>query len=263
MQIIDFQPNFQTWEQDPLCGAVPLTTDSAAKLLASVISRSKNERVVFDLDSTLLNNRPRNAKIMQQYGELHDVPELAVANSSHFVNWDTRHSMALTGLSPELVEKHVSPYQDYWLNRFFTSEYCHYDTDISGAMEFVIKVKESGGNICYLTGRDETMRHGTRTSLENLGFPGPDSDGVNLVMKPTRDYSDDLFKKEAMEEFRHDGGILAAFDNEPTHINSYRRAFPEAICVHLYTDHSMRDVQLLDGIYSVSNFPCDSSANEK
>ena len=44
--------------------------------------------------------------------------------------------------------------------------------------------------------------------------------------------------------------MIAAFDNEPTHANDYRRKFPEAIVIHLATDHSGRPVELLDGIVS-------------
>ena len=48
--------------------------------------------------------------------------------------------------------------------------------------------------------------------------------------------------------------MVAAFDNEPAHINGYREAFPDAFCVHLATDHSMRDIPLADGILSISDF---------
>ena len=50
------------------------------------------------------------------------------------------------------------------------------------------------------------------------------------------------------------GPVRAAFDNEPTHINGYHLAFPEAQAVHLLTDESGRDVEVLPQIPSVTDF---------
>jgi hypothetical protein len=50
------------------------------------------------------------------------------------------------------------------------------------------------------------------------------------------------------------GRVLAAFDNEPTHINTYRAHFPEAQCVHLLTDESARGIAVLPEIPSVLTF---------
>jgi hypothetical protein len=47
---------------------------------------------------------------------------------------------------------------------------------------------------------------------------------------------------------------VAAFDNEPTHANNYRAAFPHALVVHLATDDSGRPVTLADGIVSIRDF---------
>jgi hypothetical protein len=50
------------------------------------------------------------------------------------------------------------------------------------------------------------------------------------------------------------GVVIAAFDNEPAHINGYRESFPEAESVHLATDHSLRDIPVLPGIPSIRDF---------
>lgn len=245
---------YNTELSDPHCGAVPLTANSAAGLLDNILRQVAGNCVVFDLDSTLLNNRPRNAKIMQEFGDMHNHSGFIAAHASHFINWDTRNSMALAGISAGDIDKHIDSYEHFWLERFFTSEYCQYDIDVAGAVDFVNAVHKGGGTVCYLTGRDETMRSGTHESLEKLGFPVAYDNAVSLVMKPTRGYSDDLFKREAMGRLRQQDGIFAAFDNEPTHINTYRQEFSQALCIHLFTDHSMRKVPLLDGIYSIQNF---------
>ena len=50
------------------------------------------------------------------------------------------------------------------------------------------------------------------------------------------------------------GELAAAFDNEPTHINGYKRAFPSASVVHLDTDHSGRKVDVLDAVPYIVDF---------
>jgi len=48
--------------------------------------------------------------------------------------------------------------------------------------------------------------------------------------------------------------VACAFDNEPTHVNAYKRSFPEAAVVHLDTDHSRRPVEVLPEIPSIHDF---------
>jgi hypothetical protein len=50
------------------------------------------------------------------------------------------------------------------------------------------------------------------------------------------------------------GRVAVAFDNEPTHVNAYARAWPGAIVIHLDTDHSPRPVEVLPGIPSIADF---------
>jgi len=239
---------------DPLIGAIALTATSTRHLLNELLQNADQQTMVFDLDSTLLDNRPRNAIIMSEFGELKKEPLLGNAAAEHFLDWSPQNAMAAIGLPGDTIDRLIEAYRPFWSERFFTSEYCRYDISVSGAAEFVAAVKERGGTICYLTGRHEGMRAGTQGSLQNLGFPTPGSKGVELLMKPEKTLSDDLFKVEALKKLGTFGPVCAAFDNEPTHINSYRTAFPDATCVHLLTDHSMREVKLLTGVTSILNF---------
>ena len=162
--------------------------------------------------------------------------------------------MVLMGMSVADADLLLDDYLDFWTVRFFSSQYCQYDKDIAGAIKFVNAIHSAGGEVIYLTGRDETMRQGTRSSLESLGFPCPDIEGVQLIMKPEATDSDDDYKHSELKKLLTSGEIAAAFDNEPSHINSYRSIFTNAVCVHLDTDHSMRKVRLLDGIVSIRDF---------
>lgn len=266
----DFSPE----QADTTIGAIPLTAASGALLLNRILDNCSGARVVFDLDSTLLNNRPRNAAIMREFGVSENNPMLTNATADHFPDWSSRNSFHLLGMNESNIESLLPRYEEFWSQRFFTSEYCQYDIAVPGAVEFVSAVAENGGQVSYLTGRHEAMRAGSVKSLADLGFPKPVThasmsvatmsravengnsvdDVVELIMKPEFSELDDGYKERALENLRSGKRLIAAFDNEPAHINSYRQAFPEALCVHLLTDHSMRQIKLLDGIFSILDF---------
>jgi len=99
------------------------------------------------------------------------------------------------------------------------------------------------------------MREGSAASLERGGFPVPGkTDEVQLIMKPTLEETDDDYKVRAYEQLRSLGTVVAAFDNEPAHINGYAVAFPGALNVHLATDHSMREIRVAEGLPSIADF---------
>jgi hypothetical protein len=209
--------------------------------------------VVFDLDSTLLDNRPRQARILREYGERTGVGPLLRAEPSHWTSWDIRDAMRAAGVPEDLIATHGEPAKEYWRSVFFTSEYCAIDDALAGAVDYVARLGGTGVQIAYCTGRHEDMREGTIASFQRHGLPLP-GPRVHLLMKPTFDIPDDAWKEQAYARLRELGRVVAVFDNEPTHINGYRKGFPEALCVHLATDHSGRPVALLDGIISVERF---------
>lgn len=210
--------------------------------------------VVFDLDSTLLDNRPRQARILREYGQAHGLAVLAACRPEHWVSWSIRTAMRNAGLDAADVDLHTDPARAFWRERFFTSEYCVDDVPIRGAIAYVRAVREAGALVLYVTGRHEGMRHGTVACFERHGFLPPDGAGVRLLMKPRLEESDDTFKLQAQAPIRALGAMIAAFDNEPAHANGYREGFPEAIVVRLDTDHSGRPIPLLPGIEVVPHF---------
>lgn len=235
------------------------TLDAAAgaALLAGVLDRARaagpDGVVAFDLDSTLLDNRPRQARILREYGGLHGLDALASHHAEHWQGWDARVAMAASGLSADLIEAHFRPFRAFWMDRFFTSEYCVEDRPIPGAAEYVARVLAAGARVFYVTGRHEEMRRGTLVCFERTGFARPDGRTVELLMKPTLAEHDDVYKSRTYAALR-DHLVVAAFDNEPAHINGYREAFPDAVAVHLATDHSMRDIPLAAGVQSIRDF---------
>ena len=234
------------------------TGDAAASLLGEVLthlrSAGDNAMCVFDLDSTLLNNRPRQALIMRDFGAANGVAELANATAEHWTGWAYKPAMLNAGLSSERADEVGPAFKAYWEETFFTSELCTHDTPIAGAPEFSNAALATGARVLYVTGRHEGMRAGTVESFQTGGFPLPDGDRVQLFMKPELAESDDAYKARTHAELQGMGSLRAAFDNEPTHINDYQTSFDGALLVHMATDHSMRPVRVHESIPSIRDF---------
>jgi hypothetical protein len=220
-------------------------------------ARAHGPRAVlaFDLDTTLIDNRPRQVRILREFGAAERQPALAACDVHHWDNgWDMRGAMLRCGLPPDEVERLFPRARAFWAERFFTSDYCLHDEALEGASAFTRAVVDTGATLAYVTGRHEGMREGTVAAMARAGMALPVGGRVLMLMKPTLREDDDAFKREAHARLGALGELVAAFDNEPQHANDYRLRFPDALVVHLATDHSGRPVELLDGIVSVPHF---------
>ena len=112
---------------------------------------------------------------------------------------------------------------------------------------------KTGAQLIFITGRPEEMEEGTIACLKKHGMPTPGG-RVHLLMKPSAQKDEDLFKRQAHNRIPSLGELIAVFDNEPTHINDYARQFPDALAFWLDTGHSGRDVELLPSIIPLSSF---------
>lgn len=212
------------------------------------------EIAAFDLDSTLLANKLRQVRIVREFGTQQGDARLASCPPGAVISWDLRDTARLCGLSAGEVEAVVPALREFWRQRFFTSAYCAEDTPIAGAAQFLSEVQNRGGEILYVTGRHEEMGAGTVESFRRAGFPLPDGGRVQLWLKPRLADDDDAWKETCHRRLAGLRGLACAFDNEPTHVNAYKRAFPAAQVVHLDTDHSRRPVLVRDDIPSIHDF---------
>jgi hypothetical protein len=212
--------------------------------------------VVFDLDSTVFDNRPRQARIVREYGVANDLAALRGCQPMHFTSgWSLEAAALACGLSAGDYRLHAAALKAYWAERFFTSEYCQDDIEVLGAPRFLQALVKTGVKVLYVTGRHEEMRAGTVRCLQKCAMPLPSADGaVLLLMKPTLREDDDAYKRSVHRHLGEYGTILAAFDNEPTHVNDYAVEFPDALAVHLATDHSGRPVALHERVISIPHF---------
>lgn len=224
-------------------------------ILARARSLGAEAVLAFDLDSTLFDNRPRQARILREFGAARGLTPLGACVASHWSGgWDMRAAMRNCGLPSEQIEAVYKDARAFWLERFFTSEYCTEDVAIEGAAAFTHAVAGTGAQLVYVTGRPEEMRTGTVAAMRRDGLALPGEGSTQLIMKPVLRQSDDAFKREAHARLGTLGRVIAAFDNEPTHANDYQRQFPEATVIHLATDHSGRPVELLDAVISIPHF---------
>lgn len=217
-----------------------------SQLLRGLLDRARDCRArgvhpvfVFDLDGTLLDNRPRSAAILKElaehWSERH--PELSArvgaAHVDHLVYLFSDNLGRLGVEHPELVEEAMS----FWRNRFFRDAYLVHDVAVAGAVDYVKAVYETGANVVYLTGRDlPLMGLGSWSSLRELGFP-IGRVGTELVCKPDASIHDETYKEGVAPSLSRLGEVIASFDNEPGNCNAFSRAFPKCASVLLDTQH--------------------------
>jgi beta-phosphoglucomutase-like phosphatase (HAD superfamily) len=226
-------------------------------ILAAALARARASAprgvAVFDLDSTLIDNRPRQALILQDYGRTAGLPALLATRPEHVQGWDLDAALRNAGLPESLVSAHADRARQFWEERFFTSAFCRFDVPVAGAPAFVRAVRAAGARIAYVTGRPEPMEEGTLEVLGRFDFPLPDGETTWLFMKPGEALRDDAWKAIARDAVDALGPIALVFENEPAHVNAYARAWRRAFVVHLDTDHSGRPVEVDRGILSVAD----------
>ena len=226
------------------------------RVLRAALDAVKPGRPVaaFDLDSTILINKVRQTRIVREYGALRGDRRLQGCQPEAVISWDLRDTLRLCGVNDAEIAAMVPELRGFWRDRFFSSEYCKDDTPVAGAREFLSAVLATGGEILYITGRHREMERGTLESFRRAGFPLPDGERVQLWLKPQLADDDDRWKEICHARLRELRALACAFDNEPTHVNAYKLAFPDAVVVHLDTDYSPRPVEVLPEIPSIHDF---------
>lgn len=220
-------------------------------------NRQQRPMVIFDLDGTLFDNRPRHLQILKEFAaqELKTVrPEAAQRLNSltaQMVQYRLTDTLTMAGVTEEAVVNNAAV---YWSQRFFNDDYLRYDTPTSGSVDFVRKLYSSGARIVYLSGRDAPRQLlGTVKALRDHGFP-IGIQGTELIMKPTTQTQDAIFKQQVTNYLRHYGKVIATFDNEPANANVYRRAFPDAVCLLYDAPHSPNPPPLLPKVTKLASF---------
>jgi hypothetical protein len=212
--------------------------------------------VVFDLDATLYDNRPRTLEILAEYrAEVQETaPDLAERlgglglREVHYLLSDTLRGVGI--VRADLVGEITR----FWHDRFFTDEYLKHDVPLDGAAAFVRACHEAGAVVVYMTGRDlPGMMLGTVASLRDLGFPIGVA-GTELVLKPDANLPDEAFKRGALPTLDRLGDVVAFFDNEPANCNLARGMYRDATVVLLETQKVPYAPELASGVHVVTDF---------
>jgi hypothetical protein len=223
----------------------PLSARDQRALLDRIVARSRAKSaepppvVVFDLDGTLMDNRPRTAVILQELArelrsEAHAAADLLAAARAEELAYLMTESLARLGVVDAALVERAS---DFWRARFFTDHYLRHDIALPGAVDFARACYEAGAIIVYFTGRDlPFMSLGSFQSLRDLGFP-IGVVGTELVCKPDAKIPDEEFKREEGPKLRRVGQVIAAFDNEPGNCNAFLEMCPAADVVFVDTQH--------------------------
>jgi hypothetical protein len=212
--------------------------------------------IVFDLDGTLLDNRPRVVAILRELAEAWraDHPSAAQRLSearNEQIGYGFVENLVRLGLAdPSLHDAGLR----FWHERFFVDSYLRHDVPVPGAVQFAQRCYGAGANIVYLTGRDlPNMSLGTLASLRDLGFP-IGVVGTSLVTKPDFAIPDDAFKRDVAPQLERIGPVLASFDNEPANCNAFLACHPECVSVLVDTHHAPDPPELSRGVAVIDSF---------
>jgi hypothetical protein len=238
-----------------------LDPSAQSALLVRILGRCKHTTgtppvVVFDLDGTLMDNRPRTTAILHELAATWQTtePELAARLAAadpekipyHFKDTLARFDVARADL--------VAFATDYWKARFFANPHIQHDIEVKGASRFARGCYEAGASIVYLTGRDlPQMGVGSFGSLSALGFPIGVC-GTELVLKPDPKMLDFEFKRTEAPKIARVGKVVASFDNEPENCNIFLAQYPDAESVLLDTQHAGGAPPLSEGVKVIPDF---------
>lgn len=231
--------------------AIPTNLNEILKIASEYAAQNLRILAVFDLDSTLFNVSTRTQKILSEFAELHDVDRLKNVEVRH-EDWGIKEAVLRAGLSLESDLELLKQLRDFWSERFFTSEYLHYDVPYAGAISFVQELYETGCEIQYLTGRDQTrMYKGTLEVLRKWGFPLEEK---NIFLKPKKEQDDELYKEDWFKNLTpHEYKKIFFFENEPVNVNAILSSSPEVEIIFLDTTHA-RKQEVTDPIRRIKNF---------
>lgn len=252
---------FESHSQQAVLQGVLDSVRDACK--ARVKTGGKPVKVVFDLDSTIFDVKPRTLRILKEFALTPRAREIspALADWSLSLNAHrllyTLEESAVANKVPSAdgkAEAFLKEAFQYWLKRFFTHSFVTTDYATPGAVDFVNRVVDLGAVAVYLTGRDwPGMGRGTQTMLEYCGFP-VDPRCTELIMKPNSGLDDAEFKDEALRELRTEGNAVALFDNEPANFHVFEKNFPEAWLVFFHSNCSSKEAKPVKRLYKIENF---------
>jgi len=230
--------------------------------LRAVIRRCRTEKahatpvVVFDLDGTLMDNRPRTLAILREFADRCRTRDASLAERLERAQMGELEYLLSDSLERMGAHRHslVEEMHGFWRDRFFADPHLVHDVALPGAVDFARACHDAGALLVYLTGRDlPMMGTGTFQSLRDLGFPIGLA-GTELVLKPDAAMPDEAFKRDVAPQLARLGHVIAAFDNEPGNCNVMLAHYPDAQVVFVDTQRMPGGPELDPGVHVVRDF---------
>jgi hypothetical protein len=239
-----------------------LSMADQTRVLRGILERAKERTlrgppiVVFDLDGTLMDNRPRVVAILHELANewRAKYPEEAVrcaeASIDHIGYGFIDNLRKLGVMNAELHQSGLA----FWRSRFFADPHIRHDIEVPGARDYARACHKAGATVVYFTGRDlPNMALGSFASLRDLGFP-IGIVGTELVVKPAFEIPDTEFKLSVAPDFVRIGEVIAVFDNESANCNLFLEAYPECTAVYLDTQCAPDPPPLDERVHVVRSF---------
>jgi hypothetical protein len=214
-------------------------------LLDRIVARCKHTAgsaasvVVFDLDGTLMDNRPRTCAILHELAEVWKTREPAIAQRLAAAQPDDLAYLLTESLERLSIHRTdlVKEAEIFWRERFFADGHLRHDVEVAGASAFARACYGEGAVLVYFTGRDLPMMGvGSFASLRDLGFP-IGLPGTELVLKSDANMPDEAFKRQVGPDLARVGNVIAIFDNEPGNCNVLSASYPDADTLLVDTQH--------------------------
>jgi hypothetical protein len=142
------------------------------------VANGEKVKVVFDLDDTIWDGRPRTMELARRY-DAERGTRLFDALTLDQVGKDGYETAVNAGLS----RADAKAFNAYWRPRVYTDEMAQFDAPIPEIDDLARQAHRAGAEVVYMTGRPEAERETTRGELERLDLPLMDE--AHLIMKPS------------------------------------------------------------------------------
>lgn len=186
--------------------------------------------VVFGLDGTLFDTRPRTLEILRRFADAiedsqPDVSETLRALGLHQMHHLVRDTLDACDITDVATRRQISA---HWQALEHAEALLSYDEPQAGAADFVREVHRAGAGVVYLTSRSrDSALLATVEQLYDHGFPVGEA-GVHLALKPDPAQRDENFKRTCLANLARFGDLVALFDADLFVCEMGRTYYPEA-----------------------------------
>ena len=141
------------------------------KVLAELEGLAAPGRVfILDLDSTLLDTRPRQVAILRAWAAREGKAELSGLCVEHFQSWDFRETLKRAGVKISEIPALEKLVKQAWREGFWSPAALVHDLPLPGAAAFVRRLHAKGATVAYV-GRRGSQEAATKAALTRFGFP--------------------------------------------------------------------------------------------